>query len=110
MKTIVRAGVIAALLATSVSVPALAQHRPSHPQAHGPQRPSWHEVNSSRGHKWRKGQKLSRNDRRYVVSDWNRRGLRTPPRGCQWVREGNNTGDYLLVAAATGLIASILTQ
>jgi Ni/Co efflux regulator RcnB len=112
MKNIFRAGVIAALLVTSVSVPAMAQHRqPSHPQAHGQQqRPSWREVTASRGHKWRKGQKLARNQRRYVVSDWNRRGLRTPPRGYQWVRENNNSGDYLLVAVATGLIASILTQ
>ncbi|MFA6115944.1 MAG: RcnB family protein [Sphingomonas sp.] len=112
MKNSIRAGVIAVLLTTSVSVPAIAQHRqPSHPQAHGQQqRPSWREVTASRGHKWRKGQKLARNQRRYVVSDWNRRGLRTPPRGYQWVRENNNSGDYLLVAVATGLIASILTQ
>lgn len=119
------AGVIAALLATSVSLPAAAQYRPNGPdrhgphangpqgrapQGHGPQRNAWREVGVSHGHKWRKGQKLARNQRRYVVSDWNRRGLRTPPRGYQWVRENNNSGDYLLVAAATGLIASILTQ
>ncbi len=53
---------------------------------------------------------LSSKDRRYVVSDWNQRGLRAPPRGYQWVRENNNSGDFLLVAAATGLIASILAQ
>ena len=120
MKNKIGAGVIAALLVTSVSVPAFAQHRPNGsqgpgyqghgPQGHGPQRRSWREVGVSHGHKWRKGQKLGRNDRRYVVSDWNRRGLRTPPRGYQWVRENNNSGDFLLVAAATGLIASILTQ
>ena len=100
MTKTLRAGVIAALLATSVSVPAVAQQH----------RPAWREVQNSRGHKWRKGQKLNRNQRRYVVSDWNRRGLRAPPRGYQWVRENNNSGDYLLVAAASGLIASILSQ
>ena len=113
MTKTLRAGVIAALLATSVSVPAVAQqHRQSdRNQAHGQQhRPAWREVQNSRGHKWRKGQKLNRNQRRYVVSDWNRRGLRQPPRGYQWVRENNNSGDYLLVAAASGLIASILSQ
>lgn len=113
MTKTLRAGVIAALLATSVSVPAVAQqHRQSdRNQAHGQQqRPAWREVQNSRGHKWRKGQKLNRNQRRYVISDWNRRGLRTPPRGYQWVRENNNSGDYLLVAVASGLIASIFSQ
>ena len=64
----------------------------------------------SRGHKWHKGQRLAANQRRYVVSDWRGRGLRQPPRGYQWVREENNTGDYLLIAAATGIIASILAR
>ena len=104
--------VTAALVATCVGSPALAQHRqPMGPMGnHGPQRPSFREVQASHGHKWRKGQKLARNQRRYVVSDWSRRGLRAPPRGYQWVREDNNSGDFLLVAAATGLIASILSQ
>ncbi|MDB5707680.1 MAG: putative rane protein [Sphingomonas bacterium] len=108
MRTILRAGVIAALLSSAIAVPAMAQHRPQ--PNHGPQRPSWHEVQSSHGHKWRKGQKIARNQQRYVVNDWRTRGLRQPPRGYQWVRENNNSGDFLLVAAATGLIASILSQ
>ena len=112
MTRILGTTVIAALLATCAGTPALAQHRPSSgPGAnHGPQRPSFREVQASRGHNWRKGQKLARNQRRYVVSDWNRRGLRAPPRGYQWVRENNNSGDFLLVAVTTGLIASILSQ
>ena len=48
--------------------------------------------------------------RRWRVNDWQRRGLRAPPRGYYWVRENNNSGDYLLVAASTGLIASILAS
>jgi Ni/Co efflux regulator RcnB len=50
------------------------------------------------------------NQRRYVVNDWSQRGLRSPPRGYRWVRENNNSGDYLLIAVTTGLIASILSQ
>ena len=44
-------------------------------------------------------------NRQYVVNDWRGHHLNAPPRGYQWVQTG---GDYVLVAAATGLIASIL--
>jgi Ni/Co efflux regulator RcnB len=43
--------------------------------------------------------------RHYVVDDWRGHHLSAPPRGYQWVQTG---GDYVLVAIATGLIASIL--
>lgn len=43
-------------------------------------------------------------NRQYVVNDWRGHRLSAPPRGYQWVQTG---GDYVLVAAATGLIASI---
>jgi Ni/Co efflux regulator RcnB len=58
-------------------------------------------------HDLRRGQRLSREyrDNRYVVNDWRARRLSAPPRGHQWVRAGN---DYVLVAAATGLIAQVL--
>ncbi len=102
-----------ALLAATLASSAIA--RPDRPdQHHGQQqhqqKPAWHEQQASHGHNWRKGQRLAPNQRRYVVNDWNKRGLRAPPRGYRWVRENNNSGDYLLVAAATGLIASILSQ
>ena len=108
MKIALKAALLAGILASSAGV-AVARPQQHGPQ-HGPQRPAWHEQQASHGHKWRKGQRLAPAQRRYVVSDWNKRGLRTPPRGYQWVRENNNSGDYLLVAAATGLIASILSQ
>jgi Ni/Co efflux regulator RcnB len=41
----------------------------------------------------------------YVVNDWRGHGLRTPPRGYQWVQTG---GDYVLVAIATGIILELL--
>jgi len=109
---LIKSAVIAGILA-SVPAPILAQgRRDSHrPQvSHAPAHPSYREVTVSRGHRWRRGQRLAVNQRRYVVNDWSQRGLRAPPRGYRWVRESNNSGDYILIAAATGLIASILSQ
>lgn len=41
----------------------------------------------------------------YVVDDWRGHHLSSPPRGYHWVQTGS---DYVLVAVATGIIASIL--
>lgn len=118
MTVMIKKFLIAGLIAGTASAPVLAQpdnRRPNvvdnRPNA-GPQRPGmrYREVTVTRANKWRKGQRLARNQRRYVVNDWNRQGLRQPPRGYQWVRERNNSGDYLLVATATGLISSILSR
>jgi Ni/Co efflux regulator RcnB len=58
-------------------------------------------------HSWYRGDRLPSEyrTRHYVVDDWRSHHLYAPPRGYQWVQSG---GDYLLVAAATGIIASIL--
>jgi Ni/Co efflux regulator RcnB len=59
------------------------------------------------GHRWQRGERLPReyNSRYYVVDDWRGHHLRRPPSGYHWVQSG---GDYLLVAIATGIIASVL--
>ena len=44
-------------------------------------------------------------NRQYVVDDWRGHRLSAPPRGYHWVQTGS---DYVLVAIATGIIASIL--
>lgn len=44
----------------------------------------------------------------YVVTDWRARRLREPPRGYEYVRSDN--GDFLMVAVATGVIASIIAS
>jgi Ni/Co efflux regulator RcnB len=56
---------------------------------------------------WYRGDRLppQYRSRHYVVDDWRGHHLYAPPRGYQWVQSG---GDYLLVAVATGIIASIL--
>ena len=42
----------------------------------------------------------------YVVHDYGPYGLRHPPRGHHWRR--SDTGDFLLVAIATGIIADVI--
>jgi Ni/Co efflux regulator RcnB len=42
----------------------------------------------------------------YVVSDYYGYGLRAPPRGYYWRR--SDLGDFLLVAATTGVIADLI--
>jgi Ni/Co efflux regulator RcnB len=44
-------------------------------------------------------------NRQYVVNDWHGHGLRTPPRGYQWVQTGS---DYVLVAIVSGIILELL--
>ncbi|MBI2771635.1 MAG: RcnB family protein [Burkholderiales bacterium] len=43
----------------------------------------------------------------YVVNDWRARQLYAPPYGYQWV-QADDSGEYALVALATGLIAQLL--
>jgi Ni/Co efflux regulator RcnB len=58
-------------------------------------------------HRWQRGDRLPAEYRShsYVVDDWRGHRLSAPPRGYHWVQQGN---DYLLVAIATGIIASVL--
>jgi Ni/Co efflux regulator RcnB len=44
-------------------------------------------------------------DRVYYVTDWHHHHLHRPPHGHVWVQVG---GDYVLIALATGIIASII--
>lgn len=56
---------------------------------------------------WRRGAYLppAYRGRTYVIYDYGRYGLRPPPRGYYWYRDGN---DYLLAAVATGLILDVI--
>lgn len=47
-----------------------------------------------------------RRDRQYVVSDWQQRHLRKPPRGYHWVRDDSD--NYFLAAVTTGVILDLL--
>jgi len=58
------------------------------------------------GHfRYGRGERLPPNYRSFRVDDWRARHLRPPPRGYYWTRVDN---DYVLAAAATGVIASVI--
>lgn len=115
MKNVVVAALIGSILLPSA---AFAQSRPYNPnnghhhsQRHAPiphhyQKPG-HHVSKQKAPRWARGKALPREYRRNVVrsNDYRRHGLRQPPRGYQWVRVDNQ---YLMIAAATGLISSII--
>lgn len=55
---------------------------------------------------WSRGQRMGYNDWRYAQRvDYRRYNLRQPPRGYEWRR---NDDRFLMVAIATGLIASVI--
>jgi Ni/Co efflux regulator RcnB len=55
---------------------------------------------------WRRGGRIQHTDwNRGQRVDWRRHHLRQPPRGYEWRQVD---GQYVMAAAATGLIASIL--
>ena len=58
-------------------------------------------------HDWQRGYRVPPQYRshHYVVNDWRGHHLSAPPRGYHWIQNG---GDYLLVAIATGVIASMV--
>ena len=68
------------------------QHSEDRPQHHG--YGGWHQGDHYNGH-------------RYVVRDWHRHHLNPPPEGYEWVQSGD---DYVLIAIATGIIASIIAN
>ena len=62
---------------------------------------------NARGPEFRRGGYIPREfrNRYYVVNNYRNYRLSPPPRGQQWVQVGS---DYVLIAIATGLIASIV--
>jgi Ni/Co efflux regulator RcnB len=75
---------------------------PAHIQRRHDYRPGWQN--------WRRGQRLPAYYRSHyaVVSDYRAHHLPPPRRGYHYVRD--DTGNILLVAVATGLIASIIAN
>jgi Ni/Co efflux regulator RcnB len=69
----------------------------------------FNESHNDRPH-WSRGDRLPEQYRQnqYVIGDWQRHNLRTPPRGYHWVRNDND--QYLLAAIATGIIFDIVND
>ena len=63
----------------------------------------------ARGPQYRRGDYVpyQYRQRQYHVNDWRAHRLYAPPQGYQWVR-ADDSGDFLLVAIASGLIANLL--
>lgn len=86
------------------------RHRPEWRTYNGPRRGYWyapgygyHRVNP--GAAWRRGAYVPRSYRTYYVQDYGYYGLRAPPPGHRWVYAD---GNFVLMALATGLIASVV--
>lgn len=105
-KLVTGAAALSLLLGSAV------QAGPPGPPTGGPPtggRPDYRPPSAGPGD-YRYNPRFSRGDRlppqyrqpQYYVSDWNRRGLRRPPRGYRWVRY--NDSNFFLVAIASGLI------
>jgi Ni/Co efflux regulator RcnB len=54
---------------------------------------------------WQHGQRFSGD--RHVVSDWGRYHANPPPRGYEWVQDGN---ELVLISITSGIIASVLAN
>jgi len=74
--------------------------------AQAPQRPQVQQHAAMQpSHNWRHGDRYT-GDRR-VVSDWNRYHASPPPRGYEWVQDGN---ELVLISITSGIIASVLAN
>jgi Ni/Co efflux regulator RcnB len=89
----------AVLALTSLSGAALADPYHDHDHHGGP-------PPQAMQHHWRKGDRIDHAQwGRYERVDWRRHHLRAPPRGYEWRQVD---GNFVLAAAATGLVASII--
>ncbi len=58
-------------------------------------------------HRWERGHRVPAWQRKHVVKDYHRYGLRRPAHGQQWVKVDN---DFLLISIASGLIGGIIAS
>jgi Ni/Co efflux regulator RcnB len=112
---------IAASIATVLLSPAAfagKHHRHHHHRHHAATAQDWktegrHDNGLHLGHlkheRWARGQRLPDTYLRqtYYVRDYNTYHLAPPPNGYVWVRPYQDSNDYYMVQAATGLIQQI---
>jgi Ni/Co efflux regulator RcnB len=93
---------------TQVQTHAQAQNRTPQGEQHESAQarpPVQQHVAQQSSHEWRHGDRYT-GDRR-VVSDWHRYHANPPPRGYEWVQDGN---ELVLISITTGIIASVLAN
>lgn len=74
---------------------------PQRADVHGAERGAWRQAP-----RFRRGDYLPPEYRQRYVQDWRAHRLYAPPPGFQWVQV--DTGDYLLIAIGSGVIANLL--
>jgi len=116
MKRLILSAIALSMLALPV---AQAQAGPRHePQRYEQQHRHWDKKpgynkkvivrkKEARKHRWERGHKVPSWQRRQVVRDYHRHGLRRPARGQHWVKVDN---DFLLVSIASGIIGGIIAS
>lgn len=114
MKRLVLSAVALAMLAVPVSQ---AQAGPRHEQpryerydSRWDKRPGYDKRvyrKKMKKQRWSRGHEVPAWQRRHVVRDYHRYGLRRPGHGQQWVRVDN---DFLLISIASGIIGGIIAS
>lgn len=103
MKSILSGAIVIALLSSSAAIAQPGNYR------HGPNNNGGHNGwanDRGNGHHWRRGERMGYNDWNNAPTvDYRQYRLRQPPHGYEWRRQNNQ---FVLVAVATGLIASII--
>ena len=114
MKRLILSAVAFSMLALPISqVQAGPRHEPQRYErqdSHWDKKPSYgkhhkYQKKVVKKHRWVRGHKVPSWQRRDVVRDYHRHGLRRPAHGQQWVKVDN---DFLLVSLASGIIAGII--
>ena len=108
MKRFILAATAMVALGVPMAAPAFADPPRSHRSddrhdRHGPDRV----VVVKKETHWHTGDRIDRDNRRYREVDYRDHRLREPPRGYHYVRD-DNTGEIVLAAIATGLIAALI--
>ncbi|MEF2073752.1 RcnB family protein [Consotaella aegiceratis] len=97
MKSIIAAAVLAsAICVTGASAQQATQHNKATQSS-----------STSQKKIWRSGDKLLSPKKYNAVSDYKKKGLKSPGDGQKWVRVD---GQYLLITVATGAILSVVTS
>lgn len=109
MKRFILAATTIVALGAPIAAPAFADPPRSHRSADRDDRrgPGRTVVVVKKETYWQTGDRIDRDNRRYREVDYRAHRLKEPPRGYRYVRD-DNTGEIVLAAIATGVIAALI--